>query len=381
MAARYAWVSVDARTGIVIADLPDLDVGSVSVALCQYQSTTATLPVPTAPENWLRATLPGAACLVLLRQQIDAFGNFVDIALPIWGGLITQRTRTEGDTVDLSLVTLEKYLDRRYVGTVTFTNTDQNTIIQTLVNTYVADGATPGIPIRVQKIGTGTVSTRTYMDADDKTVYSALTEIAGTDGGSEWTIGWEHLSSPERYRPVLFVSNRLGSPVTGDAPNATFDIPGPVTAVQFVENYGDDAGANDVMAVSTATGNVRPQSPHQNAGDPIRPTFEKRYTPSTSISDIATLTAHAVAALAMLANGSTSVSLSAAEVSAPAVGVDWVIGDDVGFEIGGLDANLMDLVPSFPHGVGGVGRAIGWTLNLGETAIIEPVITGVQIGA
>ena len=103
-----AWLSVDARSGGVLADLPDLDVPKVSRSICRYDSTTATLPVPTAPEGWELATRPGGAVMILLSDE-----------QPIWGGLVTQRTRGSGDTLDLALATLESYFDRRFVGDVT----------------------------------------------------------------------------------------------------------------------------------------------------------------------------------------------------------------------------------------------------------------------
>jgi len=383
MTMLFTWVSVDARTGEVLADFPDLDTsGSLNALLGQYQTATATLPLPTAPDGWGRATLPGAAVLVLVAQQADAGGNPVGNPTPLWGGMVLQRKRGVGDTVDLSLSTIESYLDRRYVGDVTFTNVDQNVVVQTLINSYVADGANGknGIPIRVQINGVGPVMTGTYADASDKTVYSVLTELMGRSGGAEWTIGWEHQANPERYTPVIYVSSRIGSPVTpGLAAAAVFEVPGPLATADLTEDFSSQSGATDVMAVSTASGNVRPQSAHHTAGDAIRPTFEFRFTPSTSIVDTPTLDSHAVAALALMMNGSTALAVVADGDSAPMLGVDWWIGDDVGFVLGGADD--ADALPAFPGGLQGTGRAIGWQLTPSTTWTIAPVVSGVQIGA
>ena len=397
-----SWLSVDARTGGVLADLPDLDVPKVSRSICRYDSTTATLPVPTAPDGWQLATREGGAVMILL-----------DDTQPIWGGLVTQCVPGSGDTIPMSLATEESYLDRRYVGDVTYTGVGQNAIVADLIARYVATGPLGGIPIRVVQVGgAGTLRDRSYTDASDKSIYSVLTELAGVVGGPEWTIEWEHLTSPERYCPVLYVGARIGTQVmAGMAPSAVFDLPGCITEMTNPRDYSAGKGANDVMATSSATADVRPQSPHQLAPDDGRPTYEHRFTPSTSITDVSTLTDHAQAALASLAPGASAVTLSAAVVAAPKLGVDWQLGDDVGYQIGGLEAdprarwtpgysdafsdiftdifggtptgvmdktlvnsNGRDSVPAFPGGVSGVARCYAWEMTLGVTPIVTPTL-------
>jgi len=396
------WLAVDARTGGVLADLPDLDVPKVSRSICRYDSTTATLPVPTAPDGWQLATREGGAVMILL-----------DDTQPIWGGLVTQCVPGSGDTIPMSLATEESYLDRRYVGDVTYTGVGQNAIVADLIARYVATGPLGGIPIRVVQVGgAGTLRDRSYTDASDKSIYSVLTELAGVVGGPEWTIEWEHLTSPERYCPVLYVGARIGTQVmAGMAPSAVFDLPGCITEMTNPRDYSAGKGANDVMATSSATADVRPQSPHQLAPDDGRPTYEHRFTPSTSITDVSTLTDHAQAALASLAPGASAVTLSAAVVAAPKLGVDWQLGDDVGYQIGGLEAdprarwtpgysdafsdiftdifggtptgvmdktlvnsNGRDSVPAFPGGVSGVARCYAWEMTLGVTPIVTPTL-------
>lgn len=366
------WVSTEMRTGKVIADLPDLDDTSGPITLAQtigrYETVTAGLPLPTAPENWLRATLPGATVMVLLQDDV-----------PVWGAYVNRRTRTAGDVVQLSLVTMEGYLDRRYIGDVTFAGTGQNSIVTSLISSYVATGSNGGIPIRVQVVngGVGFLRDRTYFDKDDKTVYSALQDLSGVIGGVEWTIGFEHQSNPERYTPVLYVGDRLGAAVTpGLSANATFDIPGSINDFSFLEDYGQGKGANDVMAYSSGQGDIRPQSPRQIVADPNRPTFEHRWTPSSSITEVDTLTGHAQGKLAQMIGGTTAVPLSAILESAPRLNVEWVLGDDVGFQLGGLNADGTDSLPGFPGGMSGIARAVGYQLQLSATPIIAPVAAG-----
>jgi len=371
---ELTWVSTDLKTGLLLADLPDLMVDSVKASLGRYESATASLPLPTAPENWQRATLEGASVLNLLSD-----------GLPVWGGMVTEPNLSEADAVDLSMATLEAYLDRRYVGDETFVGVGQNVIVKTLVEKYAVIGENGGVPFRVQftTAGNGTLRDRTYMDADDKTLYSVLSDLMGVDGGPEWTVGWEWQHNPERITPVLFVGDRVGRAVpAGLGPASTFEMPGCVSSFVLARSYANGKGANSVMAVSTASADVRPQSPSQLSTDLTRPTFEYRYTPSTSITEVSTLTAHAVSALSILANGSAVIALSAEVGSAPVLGVDWSIGDDVGFSIGGPEADPTsplvyrprESVPAFPGGLVGIARTIGWELSLSDTPTITPTL-------
>jgi hypothetical protein len=365
------WVSTEMRTGLVIADLPDLGVTSLAQTLGRYESVTATLPLPTAPENWDRATLEGAATLVLLQDGV-----------PIWGGFVSKRARDEGDLLSLSLMTLEGYLDRRYVGDETFTAVGQNSIVATLVESLIVDGVVPGIPLRVQftTASEGMARDRQFFDTDDKTVYSAIQDLAGVIGGPEWTIGWEHLANPERYTPVLYVGDRVGVPITaGLGAAATFEMPGAVSSFEFSEDFGVGKGANSVMAFSSGQGTLRPQSEKQTVSDVSRPTFEYRYSPSSSITVIETLTGHAQGKLGQLTGGTVTVGMTAILSDAPKLGVDWFIGDDVGYVIGGVDSAGVDTVPAFPGGLKGIARPIGFQIDLSGIPTITPVLAGTSL--
>jgi hypothetical protein len=358
-----SWLSVDAKTGGVLADLPDLDCPKVSRSICRYDSTTATLPIPTAPDGWEIATRPGGAVMILLSDD-----------LPIWGGMVTQRTRGSGDTVALALATMEAYFDRRFVGDETYAAVGQNAIGADIAAKYLATGARGGIPIRVVQLGgAGTLRDRTYEDALDKSVYSIYTELAGIGAlgnvaaGPEFSVSWEWQHSPERLTPVLTFGARLGAPVqAGMAVTATFDLPGCVTEASFIEDYsGSGRSANVVSASTTGDGTTRLVSPEQVAADDGRPTFQWRFTPTTSIQEVDTLTAHAARVLAAVKDGSTAIALSAVVSDAPKLGVEWDLGDDVGYSL---------TCPAFPDGLSGIARAYGWELTLGNTPTVTPIL-------
>lgn len=346
-----SWVAVDANTGQIIADLPTLHVGgALKSTLMRYESQTAVLPMDGAPPNWRQATRKGAVFLVALDEPDEN-----NAQRPLWGGLVIRRNRKVGAGVALSMVTAEGYFDRVYVGDETFTATAQNTLVKTLVEKYAKTGTKRGLPIRVEVLGgNGVVRDRTYKDADDKTLYSVLTDLSGVLGGPEWTVRWEWVNA-STLGLVLTVSDRVGkSAPAGLGPAAQFYLPGAVTDAELDEGYGADEGANDVMAVSSGVEDARPQSPHQTNTTDLRPRFEYRWTPSTSISKTDTLTSHAQRALAAMQDGTVALTLTANREEAPKLGVDWQLGDDVGFDI---------TSPEFPDGISGTARAVGWELT------------------
>jgi hypothetical protein len=206
--------------------------------------------------------------------------------------MITRRTRTHEDMAELSIATMEAYLDHRFVGDATFTRVGQNDIATAFITRFVADTPNnPGIPIRVQQTtpGPGILRDRTYEDHEDRTAYSALTALAGVESGPEWTVEWQW--SDQHLMPVFVVGDHIGAKTPpGIGPATWFTLPGSVLRVSVEEDYTSGHAANRVLAVSTADGDKRPQStPHiANTG---WPTFEHRFTPSTSITNISTLNA------------------------------------------------------------------------------------------
>jgi hypothetical protein len=371
----YTWLSISSKTGRVLNEFPGLIVPSVKQQLMAYTSTTATLPLPTAPEGWQLATTAYAACLILLDGET-----------PVWGGIVTKDTPDHTDVLPLALSTLEAYFDRRYVGDRTYSGVPQNLIVKDLVERYIAQGTNGGIPIRVEIVGgDGEPRDREYEDKDDKSVYSVLRELSGVVGGPEWTVMVEQLEPSggvQRYGFVLMVGDRLGSPAPQDlAPAATFEMPGSITSFQAPRDYASGKGANDVMATSTAVADARPQSPHVVTLDPIRPTVEHRFSPSTSITNVDTLTQHAKAKSAAVSGGTRSLAMKARAEAYPRLGTDWVIGDDIGFVVGGRVPARPGLpehesVPAFPGGIEGTARAVGWLLELGANPEVTPVLLG-----
>jgi hypothetical protein len=339
-----SWVSVSATTGSVVADLPGLRVdGSLKRTIGRHESQTAVLPLDGAPENWRDATRKKSVFLVALTDPSEA----EDRGRPVWGGMVTERTTSHKEGVSLSMVTAEDYLNDRYVGDENYSH-EQNIIVANLVDKYVAPN---GIPIRVVMLpGANPVRQRTYLDADDKTVFAAIDELSGVSGGPEWTIDWEWVDE-RKLGLVLYVGARIGSPAPeGLGPSSSFNLPGNVVDAELVEGYRRGEGANDVMAVSSGSGDARPQSSRHVAAGDGRPKIEYRWSPSTSITEISTLEGHAERGLAGLKDGTVALAITATtDETTP-----FNLGDDVGFDLTSW---------AWPDGISGTARALGieWT--------------------
>jgi len=360
-----SWVACSALTGEVIADLPALNVGTIEQVLMGYATASAVLPLTddTNPE-WELATTPGGAYLVLLEDDV-----------PTWGGLIGTQTRGTTDSVALTLGTVESYLRRRFVGDVTYTSVDQCSIVQSLVTAY---GQTLGLPFQFAVTASAFTRDREYKDINDKTLYSVMTELSGVENGPEWTVGWASVvtSGRSRYVPVLKVSDRLGSgPMAGLDPDATWSLPGDATDVSYVVDFSDGSGANDVMAVSTATNDIRPQSAHAVIVGDSRPKVEVRPTPSTSITNTATLDAHAARILAQVGYGTRTLEMTLKPGSTSRPGIDFQLGDVRGFEVGGVAHPMR----AYPGGLKGRGRVVGWKRTLGGSPTVTPMLAELEI--
>lgn len=348
------WGAVDLVTGTVMGYLPDLMVNQdLKLTLGRYEAGGVQLPIASAPDNWLRLTKPWASAFVALD---DSAGPGV-LPTPMWGGIVQQRPRTTGGVLSVPLATAECYPTRRFIRDDLQYPAGTWGVCQVgadLAARYLVDGAggRPGLPLRVVLLDNGSGRDVEWSDQDDKTVYSAFTDL-----GFEWTVSWEWRSSPQRLTPVLTIGTRIGQPVTpGMAPRARFFFPGNLLDAELLEDYTDGKGANDVMASSTGIGEVRPQSAHQVAADfDDRPTIEDRYATDTPTAKLADLNADAASELALLQDGAVGITLTAAiGGSAPRYGDRWSLGDDVGYDLQG---------PQFPDHPTGVVRAIGLQFN------------------
>lgn len=346
------WVATDS-TGSVIASLTSLvPSGPLRRTIGRYESQTFTLTVdPKIDPDWDYATTEGQGAVIGYTGEPGS--EVIE-----WGGIITRRKKTIGNVVEIAAATPECYLDARHTGDYVVVGRDQNLILSDFITLatlpHAAVPGSTGWPFEVQVVGAaGVARDRTYADADDKTLYSVIDELAHVDGGPQWTIEWQWRHNPERIVAVAKVGTRIGTPKTPGMSSPVAFTPRMMLDGTLDTDYASGRGANVVTAVSSGTGTTRP-SQTVGALQPHRPVWEHRYTPATDITDPATLTKHAQAQLAVTKDGAQSLSFSLDRSSAPRLGVDWFLGDDMDVTLDG---------PTFKTPVTVTGQCIGYEIT------------------
>lgn len=368
MALDLAWLACDLATGKIIEELPDLvpKSGPLISTLATATSTSFQLPIPlgapgAAPRDWQSATQEAQTMIVsVLAGQ------------PVWAGIVLVVDTGTSPVADIACVSLEGYLDRRYVADHSWTAQDEASVIATGL---FGDANTEGIGLVIDAPATGSLRDRVYADRDDKTVYSALRELMAVVDGPEWTIdlGWTD-ATQTAVQKIARVRKRIG--VAATIPNAVFDTQSSAvfdtrgaasTQYRVVRDYTSGKGANHIVAVSSGQGDSRPQSTPARDEAALAggmPRWEYRYTPSTSILDTDVLDSHAVGALELKARGARTISITARAGAYPLLGTDWGKGDDIGYNLVGH---------GHPDGLAGTARCVGWQLDP-QAETVQPII-------
>lgn len=345
--AGFQFLAVSLTSGIVLAELPDLQVSKLSYRFEETTSETMVLPWRNIPSNWGEATIPYGVAILLVR------GSTV-----LWGGIVVKRERTlQGEGLSLTLATVEHYLDSVYVRDHTYSNWDQCEIVKDLVSTTLKDHrfmlSVEASPSRIRR-------DRTYAESSDKTLLSVIQELSNVQNGPEWCTSWK--ADGDRYVPVLTVADRLGSmtPVT------TFDE-SVMTSFKIVEDYTSGYGANMVVAVGSTTDEDQLRSDTMVAEQSYRPVVEHVVRPSSSITQKDTLNAHASASLWQLRDGTNTMSMTLSLLAAPVVYEEWKPGDVVAWTVADDDGRFA----GFDHGE---ARVVGYDIDFSGVWTIAPVL-------
>lgn len=370
------WVSADLRTGVVIADLPSIvPTWPLRRTISNYDTGQVTLHLDGAPVNWQRAVKPGAAVLACYDDQIYPDGTQPN---PIqWAGYVTSIDPQVADsTVVVYLTTLEGYLNRRYVRDGTYSAGWQS-IVASLIGSYVTGGTLPGITLLLNHPDAGTAPTNplVWQNTDNATVFTRINQLIGEFGG-EFTINWSWAATGRSLVPTLQFGPRIGQAATaGLGPAVTFDLPGCITAASQPWSYADGDGANVITYYSSGQGTVTPYAPDAVAADfDDRPAFEFRDSPVPSVTDTTRLFTFAGQAMKVLGPGAKPLSLTVTRQNdfGRTYGIDWQMGDDVGYSIGGLDDQGQDTVLAFPGGITGTGRVIA--VEMVDESTLTPIL-------
>ncbi|MFF2522224.1 hypothetical protein [Streptomyces liangshanensis] len=342
---ELAWYACDFRSGHIIEDLPALrPTGVLSKLLGAHTSTSFELALGGAPAGWEAATEEGRTLLVGVDTETD---------LPIWAGDVLTRDGGSAQTVTIGAATVEAYLERRYTGDQLLIQQDQATVITSLMSAPLVQGP----PFVMDAPPTGVLMDLTLLDADDRTVLSAIQEVMGLDSGPEWTIDveWSDASHTGFVLPVR-VRPAIGTQAA--QPEGTFDYPGCVVSYVLSGSYESGKGATIVTARGEGEGAGRLSSAPQIATDLEAagwPRRVHRFTPATGITDPDALTAHAAKALALMKAGAQAWTIDAVASQAPRLGRDWFLGDTVRIAV--------ETSPRHPNGADVVARAWSWELD------------------
>lgn len=347
--ARLSWVAVSFVDGHPICDLPYLQADTLEYHLMEGTTQEMRLPYDHRPVNWEQATVEGGVAYILTQDET-----------PIWGGILTNvQDDLAGEATELKVDTIETYLERPNTGDLEYRRKPQTWIVADIVQRAAITGMRNCI---VARSGDSRIlRDRSYKDTDEKSVLSAIQELAGVQDGPEWGHWWE-LSDDGSYRCVITARDHVGSvePVTD------FTL-SQMTGFARERDATGTALANRVRAVSTADGDVRPASSWRSYDDPLRPVWPLSFTPSTSIKDVATLEAHAARRLASRCKGTVSHNASLDLLTAPRLGVEWMPGDTVRWDVTGADSRM-------PGDTEGAARVVGYRVGFQGSWTLTPIL-------
>lgn len=354
---EITWHAVDLRTGRRGQQLTTAEQGTVGRIIGEPTDLSG-LSVACeidgeAVVGWEAATLPGRMMLVACDPD-DA---------PIWGGMVIRRRSDASTWVQLDLTTCEAYFDRRYVTDRSFVATAQGAIVSGVIT---GDVVPTGISFTVDA-DSAAQRDRDYLADEDKTVLTVLQELSSIEGGVEFTVDLEWDADHTTLSRIVRVRDRIGTAAAN--PVGRFEMPGNVVGFEYVEDYSSDNGANDVLATSSGEGDARPTSAHMVAQDLLDngwARYERRISPSTSITDTDVLDAHAREELAQTQDGLAELTLEVDLSNGwPLPWSDFHLGDDVAVALTcprfpeALDANGA-LAPGYARNV----RCAGWEVDL-----------------
>lgn len=365
---ELTWCTVDFKTGVRGSDVKVKSVGKLSRIIGMATDTTVSVrcsdddgvEIP----GWDEATTKGRSMLVAVDKEGDQI---------VWGGLIRRRSGPITDPwVDCSVDTLEAYLFRRYINaTLSWTEADPSQ-----VGVDVLGQVTGLSPLVIDAKMTGNpVVNGFYDETDNKRVGDVLTDLSGLAGGIEWTVDleWDNAAHTQ-LRYVVRIAPRIGTP--GGIAATQWTMPGCVTGGNFIEDFGQETGANDVLALSSGEGESKPTSTRYEDTQLLASyaRFERRFTPATSVTSTSTLDQYAEAEIAATRLGLTQLTIQADLDAAPQVNSDWWLGDDIDVSV---------ISPRFPRrkdsdGIWQPGytrrlRTVGWEIDPDARVIVPRI--------
>jgi hypothetical protein len=361
---QYRYFFADLLTNQIQAELP-LTAVNFSQALNAggaLQGSVLLSGLPAA-QTAMVATVPGRSALYVDRDGVL-----------VWGGIIWNRTyNSTSQRLSLSAGEFETYFNRRrIVSNATFSNTDQLTVAQSLINT--AQAATNGnigviVPTNVSGFS---IRSLTFYGYQQKTVLSALQDLAKAGSGMGGGLGFD-FSIDVAYDASMTPTKtlNLGYPRLGNAYSSTsttvpvFEFPaGNVLEYEYPEDgslvantiYATGGGSNEGKLIYSATDSTKLAS-----GWPLLEDSSS-YSDINDASLIQNLAAGQVAAVSY---PPTVLKIIANPSLDPILGA-YRVGDD---------ARVRILDDRFPNGLDATYRITALNVTPGETGPERVTVT------
>ena len=347
--ASYRYLFADLLSNQVIAELP-----LTNVNFTQQLNTAGTFTgeillsgINAAGMNVANATIPARSAIYVDRDGVL-----------VWGGVIWNREYSSSNqTLKVTAREFESYFERRRItADVVFSNTDQLTAVQSIINT--AQAATNGnIGVAVGSETSGVLITRTIYGYEYKTVFSMIQDLSRSNNGFDFNV---YVYYDANGNPAKLL--RLGYPRYGQVYSATdstipvFELPGNIIEYTYPEDgtiaantiYALGAGSNPGKLLSTGVDSTK-----LSTGWPL---LEEQ----ANYSDItdATLLGNLVnGQVAVVSYPPTTIKIAISPNNDPIFG-SYEIGDD---------ARVRILDDRFPTQLDTIYRIVAYNVTAGES--------------
>lgn len=346
----YRYLFADLRTNQIIAELPLTGVNATQQLNSAGTATGHLLlsGLNAAGANVLTATTPARNALYIDRDGVL-----------VWGGIVWNRAYNS-DTQQLTITAreFESYFERRRITTTqVFSNQDQFTVVNTLVNNMQA--VTGGdIGIVVPSVTSGTLVTKVFYQYEYKSVMSAIQDLSRATTGFDFTIQVAYDANGNPTKTLSLNAPRSGYVYSSTDPNAfVLQFPaGNVISYEYPEEGASTANTLYAIGMGYSDGKFLATATDPNAvlsqGWPV-------LEDTVSYSDVynqSLLNTLAAGKLAAVATPPVVVKVTVPPYVDPVFG-SYKVGDDM---------RLLIRDDLFPSGLDTVYRLVGSTLQPGE---------------
>lgn len=347
----YRYLFADLITNSILAELP-----MTGVTFTQQLNTAGTFQgkillsgINAAKQNVSNATIP-AKCAVFVDRD----------GVLVWGGVIWHRQYDSKDQhLQITAQEFESYFNRRRItSTQVFSNVDQFTIAQTLVNQ--AQAVTNGnIGVIVPTNTSGVTVSKTYYSYELKSVYQALLDLSRSTNGFDFNVQVSYDGGGNPQKTLVMAYPKSGVRYSSTSLTApVFEFPGGnVIEYSYPEDgsvaantvYVVGAGSNEAKLIATATDSTK-----ITAGWPVLEDSQNY----SDITDTTLLSGLATSQVSAVSYPPTTLKIVAPPFQNPTLG-SYNIGDDVRVQI---------TDDRFPTGLDATYRLVALSVTAGETS-------------